>query len=172
MKSIFFPSSNNAKYTLCVPWIFILWLSGLVFGMLASMSHAADSAGVLDAIRKGSAAPASLILLTGICIVVPVISVVFHVSLLGYSFVFIQGFCRGFSGCVLFQLLDSGAWLVRGLLMFSVSATTVLMLWLLIRHCRGRRTSFVADICLVSFLAFAIILCDVLFISPFLSGIV
>lgn len=171
MNSIFFPLENRRKRPLYVLLILALWLSGLVLGVFLSLMYPDDSADLLTAIREVEGAASAAILPHCFIFAVAAFAIGFNIPFLCYLLVVVLGICRGFSGLLVFRILGSGAWLVRFFLMFSVGASSVLMFWLMIRHCGDRRKTVSADICLAFVILLVVVLCDVLFISPFLSGV-
>ncbi len=93
-------------------------------------------------------------------------------SLMIYPLVLINGVSRGYTAFLIYIVFGSCGWLVRGFLLFSVAAVSVLSWRLILRHAQFKKPSFTTDI--LTTLVFLVVILAVEFslISPYLAQII
>ncbi len=85
-------------------------------------------------------------------VLIVIIAILFSLDFIYYLLLFFDGLCRGYCGTIVLSSLRSCAWLIRSLILFPGIISSVLMIWLLIKHSTGKQKSFLGDFLLIFFL--------------------
>jgi len=141
-----------------------LWFTGLLFGILLCSLKSYDSVGILHRAVIDTPAPFALFLVCVLPVALTAIAVSLPLFGLIYPTVVLTAVSHGFSGTVIYIAQGSAAWLLRPLLLFSASCTSVLMWWLLLQDEPKRRLR--KNVILAGVLSCVIFLIDLLVISP------
>ena len=151
--------------------LFLVWVAGLFLGMLLCATCNDQTAQLCTGVARAVANRFALVLVCLLPIVIVVIALFARLFFLAYPVVFLMAFSRGFSGFLVCMEQGSGAWLIRPMFLFSAGCTSVILWWLLIRNCNGRRLNFRKDIAIAIASLFVVNTIDLCFISPFLAGL-
>ena len=84
---------------------------------------------------------------------------------------FIKSFSFSYVGSLLFQISESGGWLLRSLCLFSSCVTAWILCWLWLRCCYCNRRSCLISCVIAGVLTLAVGFVDYRFISPFLVNL-
>lgn len=147
------------------------WTIGFAIGISLAVLYPKTSLFDIRQVLTTYASPLSLFFVVGLPISISVFSLWCPAFFLNYPLLFLNAMCRGFTGMLLYIALESGAWLIRFLYLFSGSCISVLIWWLLLRHPNQNCPAFSRDVRFVSILSCLIVVADIFFISPFLANI-
>ena len=150
--------------------LIVVSVSGLLIGIFLAETKTAFADFFFRSHITASRSLLSLIVLT-VPVAVVCVALKFRSWVLSYLTVLFIFICRGFCGMLLHLAIGDSAWLIRDLLMFSANAFSVLICWLLYRHCNGMQASFVRDLRIVSVFISIVFIFDFLVISPLLSSL-
>ncbi len=151
--------------------LMLLWGVGLFTGVLLALSSADACAVMLKSALLNQPSLLCLVPTVAFPVAIVVLSVYSGRFFLCYPLILLEAFCRGFCGMLVYCVFGSGAWLLRFLFLFSAGCGSVLMWWLLFRHCIYKWLDLAKDVRLAVVLALVFILVDILVISPFLIGL-
>ena len=149
----------------------VLWGAGLLVGILLSTTCSGESIAVLHGALATSASPLLLFFTIALPVAVTILSLTTPLFVLSYPAAFLTAVCHGFCGILIYLAQGNCSWLLRPMILFTSSCTSVLMWWLLIRNCKGRRAHFGADIRLAGILFCCIFVVDLFVISPLLTDL-
>lgn len=148
-----------------------LWLLGLMAGICFANVYDSNlkSAGEFVTLETASpfgqllvaVLPPALIAMSLFCSSFPLICLV----------VAVEALCRGYCGMLTIIAFDSGAWLMRSLLLPSSACASTLMWWLIIRHQSTVRRRFAKDVLICMLSAVFVSVVDIFYISPFLTDL-
>ena len=146
-------------YILC-----LLWICGLLLGiMLASYSDHSLTDTLHNALLT---APqfSSLFLVVAIPVSLTAVAVSTPLFALSYPLIFLIALSHGYSGISIYLIYGSCAWLIRPLILFSASCTSVLIWWLLICGCDS--CNHKADVRLTTIIFSIIFIINLFVVSP------
>ena len=129
----FYPRSDRQ---ICI--FAVLWVIGLLSGVLLCKHSSFDVSIIFFGAVNTDPLPLILFL---ICVLPATLSAfAFSCSLFPIAclIVFSVALFQGFSGTLIYMSVGSAAWLLRPMLLFSASCTSVLMWWLLLQSKSGR----------------------------------
>ena len=151
--------------------LMLLWCFGICLGAHLAVNLPFSMQDSLHLAMEQEISALLLLTVIGLPLAVCLVSVKLQMYLLQYLVLFFISLCRGISGMLCFICFGSGSWLIRSLLLFSISTASVLMWWLLLRHSRGVRSSFRRDTYITVAILCAIVLLDSILIAPYLSSL-
>lgn len=151
-------------------FLVLLWDIGLVLGVLLCSLAPCDISDILFGAIYTKPSVFGLFLVCVLPVALTAISVRTSLFWFSYLTVFLSAVSRGFSGTAIYIAVGSASWLLRSLLLFSASCTSVLMWWLLLqadtgRHLRERMRLSLGLSCFVYII-------ELFFISPLVSDLV
>ena len=149
----------------------VLWGTGLLVGILLSATCFRESTAVLRSALTVTTAPFLLFLTIALPVAVTAVALSTPLFTLSYPLVFFTAVCHGFCGILIYLAQGSSSWLLRPMILFSASCTSVLMWWLLIRNSKEKCLSLGADIRLAGVLSCFIFVIDLFVISPLLTDL-
>lgn len=147
-----------------------LWIMGLLIGIILCNRGSFDAVRMLSGMSLASPAPPCLFLVCFLPVVLIAIALTSPFFQISYLAVFLSAVSHGFCGTLVYMAQGSAAWLLRPLLLFSASCTSVLMWWLLLQSMNKGR--LYRNIRLAGALACFIYLIDLFLVSPFVSDLV
>ena len=143
----------------------LLWALSILSGIVLCIFCQHN---LTEALRSLSAiSPLGLILVCSLPLAFTIVGLVLPLFPSICIAVILSGFAHGFCGILIYIALGSAAWILRPLLLFSASCTSVLMWWLIlkrrVRYQELRLTGVV--FCLFYFL-------DLFVVSPFVGDLI
>jgi len=147
----------------------LLWLSGLLTGILLCCVCADDLCESSRAAMDASVSPFWLLFICILPIAAAIASVTTPLFVIGYPLVFVFAFFHGFSGIMISVGVTGGTWLLRPMILFSSCCTAVLMWWLLLRGKSG--ICLKKDIRLACIILCFVFLADLFIMSPFVGDL-
>ena len=160
----FYPQSGRRVRLLAA-----LWILGLLAGIILCSIGPYDAADILHSTVSVSPAPLSLFLICFLPVIFVAIALTSPFFLLSYFAVFLSAVSHGFCGIMIHVAQGSAAWLLRPLLLFSASCTSVLMWWLLLQSKNKSRLH--RNIRLAGILSCLIYIVDLFLVSPFVGDL-
>lgn len=166
----FYSSSYYSRCSFRVFFLAILWIMGLLVGLLV----ASNDSSIYLLMRM---APTCNVSIVGLAVVLilpflfSIIGLIYQKFVMIYFLSAVKAFVSGYTLYGILCCYGSAGWLIRGLLLFSDSSMTILLLWLLFRHIDRRKKTLYADatVCFIS--AVVIGITDYLIVSPFLCAL-
>lgn len=149
----------------------ILWVIGLVTGIIFSFLFRKESSAVLMAAVTTEHRPYFALLVRIFPLVVITLAIHKRIVSLCYPLFLLEALCHGFCGMLPAFVFGSSAWLVRSLFLFSSCCVAVAMWWLLLRHLPGKHPNFFKDVKFVFMVICGISLIDIYVISPQLPNL-
>lgn len=160
----FYLRTSNQVYVLA-----ILWVIGLLSGIILCSYSYCDFTGIFFGAVNVDPAPLALFLVCMLPVLLSAVAVSFSLFSITCLVVFAVAVFQGFSSMVVYIAVGSAAWLLRPILLFSASCSSVLMWWLLLQHKKGRRLHKSIHVVLISSsLTFVV---DMFLVSPFVSDL-
>lgn len=146
-----------------------LWILGLLVGIILCSISSYDAAGMLYNAISTSPAPLGLFLVCVLPVVFTAIALTSPLFQLSYLVVFLSAVSHGFCGIMIYIAQGNVAWLLRPLLLFSASCTSVLMWWLLLQ---SKTKSYLhKNIRLAGVMSCFIYIVDLFLVSPFVGDL-
>ena len=153
-------------YILC-----LLWICGLLLGIMLASYQDHSLTDTLHSSMLTTPRLSSLFLVVAIPVSLIVVAVSTPLFALSYPLIFLIALCHGYSGILIYLIEGNCSWLIRPLILFSASCTSVLIWWLLFRNCNSRCSKRRSDIQLAAVISFVIFIINSFVISPFLDDL-
>lgn len=146
-----------------------LWVIGLLSGVLLCDHSAYDFSVIFFGAVNTDPLPLGLFLICALPATLSALAFTFSLFPITCLIVFSIAVFQGFSGTLVYMSVGSAAWLLRPMLLFSASCTSVLMWWLLLQ-CKDRRLKY-KHIRLAFVFSCITFLIDLFLVSPLVSGL-
>ena len=160
--------SSRCSFRVC--FLAFLWIGCLLGGMYIASS---DS-NLLSLMRIAPKCNVSIVGLAAVLILpvmISIIGLIYQKSAVIYILSAIKAFASGYLLYGVIICYGYAGWLIRTLLLFSDSAMTIFLLWILFRHIDGRKATLWVDATVCIFAATAIGMIDYLLVAPFLLSL-
>lgn len=151
--------------------LIILWCIGIYIGSQLAINLSFSMTESLYTAMTQDVSPLFLLLVAGLPVAACLISVRLQMYFFLYPVMFLVSICRGICGMLCIICFGSASWLIRPMFLFSCSAASVLMWWLLLRHSGGVTRISRIDIYITAVILTAIVLLDSVLIAPYLSSL-
>ncbi len=148
-----------------------LWLIGLLSGIGLAFVYSHSVPALFCGAISDVASPLAMVLIAALPVVVISVALRFSLFPLCCLVMVTEAMCRGFTGIVTSLSVNSAAWVVRPMLLFTGGCVSVCLWWLIIRHCNGRALHFFRDVCLAMLLTAVAAVIDIFCVSPFLRDL-
>ena len=149
--------------------LMLLWCIGFYIGAQLAVNLPFSMTDSLHAAMAQDASPLFLLLVVGLPVAACLVLVRLQMYLFLYPVMFLVSICRGVSGMLCVTCFGSASWLIRPMFLFSCSAASVLMWWLMLRHSRGVSSTFRRDTYITAVILAAVVLLDSVLSAPYLS---
>ena len=147
----------------------MLWISGIVTGIVLCLVNSHIAVNTLNDSISSSPKPYGLFLICVLPIVFVLLSRTRLLFALVYFMMFLVAISYGFCGMGIYVSLRSAAWLLKPMLLFSASCSSVLMWWLLLQV--KMRQGFCRSVCLTAALSGLVFIADFFLVSPFVGDL-
>ena len=160
----FYPGSNTRNIILA-----LLWVGGLLIGVLLCALAPYNAKNILYGALHTRPTLLSLLLVCVLPLLLTATAVFTSLFPIAYALVLVSAIAHGFSGTAVYLAVGSAAWIVRPVLLFTASSTSVLMWWLVLQ-CKTRDRAY-KSVCLALCLSCLIYIIDLFILSPFIGDL-
>lgn len=129
----FRPQSKGYIYILAA-----LWITGLILGIILSCVCSQNANSILYGAMLAEPSPLYLLCVCVLPVAFSAIAFASPLNWLAYIAVFLFAVSHSFCAATIYTAVGSAAWLLRPMLLFAASCTSVLMWWLLLQNNAGR----------------------------------
>ena len=147
----------------------MLWMLSLLIGFLLCSQSPLDPVSAFQSVLSASSGPLGSLCVCVLPIVVMAIALLSPLFALSYLVVFLLGISHGYCGCMIYLAIGNASWLLRSLLLFSASCSSVLMWWLILQnettHRLNKNIRFAGTLSCIFFVI------DLLVISPIVGDL-
>ena len=151
-------------------FLILLWGIGLVLGVMMCVLAPYDISDIFFGAINTKSSIFSLSLICILPVVFAALSVRMPFRVLSYLPVFLIAVSRGFCGTAIYIAVGHAAWLLRSLLLFSATCTSVLMWWILLQANTGSHINKQVRLSLC--LSCLIYIIELFLISPLVGDLV
>lgn len=147
----------------------LLWGGGLLAGTLLCAAAPFDAESILYGAMHAKPSLLGLFLVCVLPVLIAAVAISTSLFLVAYVLVLLIAILHGFSGTAIYLAVGNAAWIVRPMLLFAASCTSVLMWWLLLQ--RSARNRVFKPACLALGLSCLIYILNLFLLSPFIGDL-